>query len=127
MKETTENITVVSTRKLVKVSKTAFFLAILIGILAVFSSFMGLFWITEGEPYTFETLRGETVKIFGKGVYRYDSVFLASAFQGQDAVILFLGVPLLMVSLFAYRKESLRWSLFFSGVLAFFLYVYTST
>jgi len=127
MKETAENITVVSTRNSVKVSKIAFFLGILICILAVFSSFMGLFSTTEGEFYTFETLRGETVEIFGKGIYRYDSVFLASAFQGQDAVILFLGIPLLGVSLFAYRKGSLRWTLFLSGVLAFFLYVYTST
>ncbi|MFO7881235.1 MAG: hypothetical protein R6U52_01700 [Kosmotogaceae bacterium] len=127
MMETTENITVVSTNNNVRFSKIAFFLVILIAILAIFSSSMGLLSSTEGESHTFNTIRNETVKIYGKGIYKYDSVFLASAFQGQDTVILFLGVPLLVISLFSYRKESLRWSLFLSGILAFFLYVYINT
>ncbi len=127
MRETTENITVVSTRKFVDASKMAFLLAMVIAVLAIISSSIGLFLKTEGETFVFETLRGESVKIFGKGIYKYDSIFLASAFQGQDAVIIFLGVPLLIVSLVSYMRKSLRWSLFLSGIAAYFLYVYIST
>ncbi len=49
-------------------------LALIIIPLALLAAGAGVFWQGTGEPYPFETLRGETVMIRGHGLYRYDTV-----------------------------------------------------
>jgi hypothetical protein len=67
------------------------------------------------------------VTIYGQDLYRYDTVFLARGFLGKDAVILLIGVPLLLISAWAYRRGSLRGGLLLLGTLGYFLYAYAST
>jgi hypothetical protein len=66
------------------------------------------------------------VQIYGQGLYHYDTVATASQEKGQDVVTLFLGIPLLVVSLLLYRKGSLRGHLLLTGTLGYFLYTYGS-
>jgi len=94
----------------------------LIVLLAVVSAGAGLFWQSEGSPYTFQTLYGETVEIHGQGLYHRDTVFSAGAIQGADAVTLLVGLPLLAVSFILYRRGSLRGGFLLVSVLAYFLY-----
>jgi hypothetical protein len=79
-----------------------------------------------GSSYGFTTLYGQTVQISGRGLYHYDTITTASQEQSQDLVTVFLGIPLLVISLLLYRKGSLRGHLLLSGTLGYFLYTYGS-
>jgi len=99
-------------------------LASLIIPLALLAAGAGVFWQGTGEPYPFETLRGETVMIRGHGLYRYDTVNSASQEMGQDVVTLLIGIPLLLTGMVHSRKGTLRGQLLLTGALGYFLYTY---
>ncbi|NTW04447.1 MAG: hypothetical protein HGA19_24820 [Oscillochloris sp.] len=101
-------------------------LAALIAVLALIAAGAGLFWQEAGGPLTFTTLRGQTVELYGRGVYRFDTRFQGAASRGTDLVTLVLGIPLLLVATLRYRRGSLRWGLLLVGTLVYFLYVYAS-
>ena len=103
-----------------------FTLTLLIIPLAILASSMGIFWQGTGEPYPFETLRGETVMIRGHGLYRYDTISSSAQMIGQDIVNLIIGVPLLAVGALWSRKGSMRGKLLHAGALGYFLYTYAS-
>lgn len=109
-----------------KSSKTAVWLSVLITVLALVAVGVGLFWQNGGSPFSFTTLHGQTVQVYGQGLYHDDTVASASQERGQDVVTLFLGIPLLAVSLLLYRKGSLRGHLLLTGTLGYFLYTYGS-
>lgn len=98
----------------------------LIGVLALFSAAMGLFYQAAGEPFAFTNHRGETVMINGRGLYYYDSVSSAAQMQGNDLITLLVGLPLLAVSTWLAFRGSLRGRLLLTGTLGFFLYTYMS-
>lgn len=101
-------------------------LALIIIPLALLAAGAGVFWQGTGEPYPFETLRGETVMIRGHGLYRFDTVSSSSQEVGQDIVTLLIGIPLLITGILLTRKRSLRGQLLLTGVLGYFLYTYAS-
>lgn len=101
-------------------------LALVIIPLALLAAGAGVFWQGTGEPYPFETLRGETVMIRGHGLYRFDTVSSSSQEVGQDIVTLLIGIPLLITGILLTRKGSLRGQLLLTGVLGYFLYTYAS-
>lgn len=101
-------------------------LSLLVALLAIIAAGVGLFGRGKGNPYAFTSLRGQEVQIFGKGLYRYDTLFFGAGYRGQDAVVLFLGVPLLGVAILRYGGGSGLGQLLLTGVLGYFLYVYAS-
>jgi hypothetical protein len=101
-------------------------LCALIALLALAAAGAGLFWSDGDGPRSFTTLHGETVALYGRGLYRDDTVFKAGGFQGTDAVTLGIGIPLLVVCTLLYRRGSLRGGLLLTGTLGYFLYVYAS-
>jgi hypothetical protein len=109
-----------------KTSRATFWLSILIAALAAVAASVGLFQQSGTAPGSFTTLRGETVKLYATGLYRYNTLFMGAVYKGQDAATLFLGVPLLVLASIFYRRGSLRAALLLSAILAFFLYVYAS-
>ena len=109
-----------------KPSNTLTVLACLIAVLALVAAGAGAFYQGEGASYHFTSLRGETVAIQGHGLYRVDSVSAASQAIAQDVVTLVVGLPLLLIALWLYRRGSLRGQLLLAGTLAYFLYTYTS-
>ena len=92
--------------------------------LAFIAAAAGVFWQGTGQPYPFQTLRGETVQIRGHGLYTYDTVNSSSQEIGQDVVTLILGIPLLIAGIVLTRKGSLRGRLLLTGALGYFLYTY---
>src|SRR5688500_1438918 len=94
------------------------FLAVLI----LLSAGLGLFWQTEGNPYRFTTLYGETIEIYAQGVYKHDTIFSAGAIQGADVISLFVGLPLLAVAFLLYRRSSIRGGFLLASVLAYYFY-----
>jgi hypothetical protein len=91
--------------------------------LAIITSFFGLFYKTGGESYDFVNQYGDIVKIYGDGIYKNDSLFMAPIFRGTDCTILFLGIPLLIIALILdFRKNTVRTKLFLTSFIALFLY-----
>lgn len=99
-------------------------LVFLIGIMAIITTSAGIF--SDGGPGTFnyESIRGETVTIYGEGVYQHMSAEVAPQGIAQDYVTLLLGIPMLLISLFWARKGSLRGRYLLVGTLGYFLVTY---
>jgi hypothetical protein len=66
------------------------------------------------------------VQLEGSGLYRNDSVSFATQAKAQDLVTLFVGVPLLLASLFFAMRGSLRGGLTLAGTFAYFSYTYAT-
>jgi len=105
-----------------KTSKTIVGLCILIAVLALLVAAGGLFWPGAGGPHPFTTLRGQTVQLDGRGLYRYDTLLTAASFRGGDVITLFVAVPWLVAALVQYRRGTLRGRLLLSGALVYHLY-----
>lgn len=110
----------------VTVFGSIFWLAMLVAVMAAMAAGAGLFSRWTGESYPYETARGQEVMIHGRGLYRFDSVFFAAGFKGQDAVVLFLGLPVLVLAALWYRNGSFTGQLVLLGALGYFLYLYAS-
>lgn len=79
----------------------------------------------SGE-YEYKSIFGETISIYGKGLYKHDSVSMAVQAIAQDYVTLFIGGPLLILSFYLSRKGRLKGRLLLTGTLGYFLYTYAS-
>ncbi len=101
-------------------------LASLTAILGGIAAGVGFFMNKPGSPRAFLTLRGQEVQLYGEGLYQFDTLFFGAGYKGQDAVALFLGVPLLIVSILVYQRGSLAGHLLLTGLLGYFLYLYSS-
>nr|WP_237691045.1 hypothetical protein [Paenibacillus caui] len=86
----------------------------------------GIFFNSGQGPYSITSFRGEIVHLYGKGLYKNDSVSAAAQMIGQDIVTLALGLPLLNIALYFSRKGSLKGRLLLTGTLGYFLYTYIS-
>jgi hypothetical protein len=103
-------------------SRVALQLALLTGVIAIITALSGIFWQHEGSRFTFTTLNGQTVEIYGQGLYHNDTVFAAAAFTGTDVVTLLVALPLLFVALRLTQRGSLRGAFLLTGALSYFLY-----
>jgi hypothetical protein len=100
-------------------------LRILIPLLILFAlitTIAGLFWQGGPGPFTFTSLHGKDVQMYGFGIYQFDTHFRAPIARGTDAITLFVAIPLLIAAYYLYQKGSLRGNFFLVGVLAFLLY-----
>jgi hypothetical protein len=109
-----------------KTSNLVIWLSSLIVILALIAASLGLFWQDGGDSFSFITLRGDTVSIAGRGLYRYDTTLMAAGFKAGDAVTLILGIPASIFALLSYRRGSIRGGMLLAGTLTYFLYNYGS-
>jgi hypothetical protein len=106
-----------------KQQTSLYWLVPFIVVVALITSGVGLFSGGGEGPHPFTTVYGDTVEMYGHGVYRHDSSFVAALFKGTDAIILFAGIPLLLFSYWLYRQNSMRGSLFMIAMLLYFLYI----
>ncbi len=106
--------------------RTLFIIGYSIIILALVAAGIGLFYDDGGEPYTTLNHLGEEVEIYGKGLYANDSILIGAANQGTDAIVLLVGIPLLVFSLYLIAKDERRGSVLMAGALTYFLYVYAT-
>lgn len=99
-----------------------------IAILSLFACLAGPSPGTPGtdSPASFTSIRGAVVELQGKGLYRLDSVSFAAQGKAQDLVTLFLGIPLLTLSLVFAARGSLRAGVLLAGTFAYFTYTYAT-
>jgi len=92
-------------------------------ILGIITSAVGLLYTTGGEPFDFVNQYGDTVKIYGDGLYAADSYFRAPIFRGTDFTILCIAIPILIIALFLdVKKKTLKSRLLLMSVIALFTY-----
>lgn len=108
------------------VTRTVSVVTVLIGVLAAVAAAVGLFEDGAGAPVPITTAWGESAALYGRGLYRHDTLLLGSGNRGVDAVVLLLGVPLLLIALPLARSGSRRGLYLLTGALAFMAYVYVT-
>lgn len=109
-----------------KNQKTVSILVLIISVLSVAVTLTAILSKQGPGEFQHQTIFKETISIYGKGLYQHDSVAMASQAIAQDYVTLILGLPLLVLSLFWARKNSLQGRLLLTGTLGYFFYTYAS-
>lgn len=105
-----------------KQSQLLFWLSWLVALVAVVYAGLGLFWHRGSAPFDFTTLHGQTVQIYGQGIYGHDPILNAAGNRGTDAGTLLVALPLLVISIFLYRRGLLKGGLLLASTLSYFLY-----
>ena len=78
-----------------------------------------------GGPYTWTSLRGEEVEMYGgHGLYQYDSFRKAIIVRGFDWANLVVGLPLLILGLYLHKRGQLRGELLLSASFGYLAYNY---
>jgi hypothetical protein len=101
---------------------TLIWLVPLIAVLAAVASVAGLLVQGGPGPSSFTTVHGQTVQLYGLGLYESDTLFYAATFKGLDAVTLGIFIPALLAAWWAWRRGSARAGVALAGGLAVFLY-----
>jgi hypothetical protein len=94
----------------------------LIALLALISAGAGLLVSGGDGPLTFTNVYGQTVELYGRGLYRHDSLLAGAGFRGVDAVTLFLTLPLMLGAYLRARRGSQNAQLVLLAALFYFLY-----
>lgn len=102
-------------------------LSILIAIASLLVALFGL--LTKDGPgeHAVPSFRGEDeIILYGKGLYQHEPLSGAVQVLAQDVVTIIIGIPLLLLSIYLYRRQSVKGHLLLTGTLAYFLYTYSS-
>lgn len=102
-----------------------FTLAIAACVLLFTVSFSAIVLDDGGSAYSFTSVQGETVNIYGGlGPYRYDSVYKAIAFRSFDWVNLVIVFPLFLATLRFYQRRQLKGRLLLAALFTYLAYIY---
>lgn len=93
-------------------------------ILSAIAALTGIMSSAGPGAYEYESIRGETVVIYGKGVYQHMSADVAPQGIAQDYVTFFLAIPLLILGMVWTGKGSLKGRFLLAGTLGYFLVSY---
>jgi len=108
-----------------KSQKIVLVLAIVASVLLFAVSLSAIALDDGGSPYSFTSIQGETVNIYGGlGPYRYDSAYKAIAFRSFDWVSLVVAFPLFWLGLFLYRRGRLLGQLLLAALFTYLAYIY---
>ena len=99
-------------------------LVLIIAVLASVAAAVGILSNEGPGGYEYESIRGETVRIYGQGIYQHMTADVAIQGIAQDYITLFAAVPLLLIALFFSRMGSLRGRFLLAGTLFYFLVTY---
>lgn len=102
------------------------FLHAVVFLIIIFSgitTLIGLLYDTGGKAFDFVNQYGDTVKMYGNGLYAHDSYFMAQIARGTDFTILCVAIPMLIVALLLdVKKKTVRTRLFLISGISVFTY-----
>lgn len=104
--------------------KTISVLVVIILLLGLLATLAGIWSSQRSGQYTYTSIRGKSVLIYGKGLYKHMSAEVAPQGIAQDYVTLFVGIPLLIISLLLAKNGSWKGRYLLSGTLGYFLVTY---
>lgn len=93
-------------------------------VMASIAAGTGIFSNEGPGPFEYKSIHGESVQIYGKGVYSYMSAELAPQGIAQDFITLFLALPVLLISLVYSLKGSVGGKLVHTGVTSYLFVTY---
>lgn len=105
-------------KKLIKV------FVIIITVLVIITTTIGIASINLKEEFSFATIYGDVVKIYGGGIYKMHTVSQVYQAIPHDMVNLFLALPALLISFVFVRKGNMKARMFFMGVTLYLLFTY---
>lgn len=79
-------------------------IAVIIILLMCVTTIMGILSLDFSHAYDFENQYGQTISIYGYGIYAFDSYFKAPIFIGTDMCMLFVLVPMFLYTYGKYRN-----------------------
>lgn len=98
-------------------------LIICIIMLLIIISVAGLLSFRTDRSYEIINQYGDTVRIFGNGIYAHDSYFKAPIFIGSDCTVLFIVVPMLIAALIKeINNRTVKSKLFLTAIIGTVLY-----
>lgn len=98
-------------------------LVIFIIILLIVVTILGLCSFETSKSYMINNQYGDSVKIFGNGIYAHDSYLKALGNIGSDFTILFFVVPMMSIALIReINRRTIKSKLFLSSIMATVLY-----
>ena len=107
-----------------KFRKSISLLVLCIAALSLIATACGIFSKQGPGEFKFTSIYGQTITIYGKGIYGNNSVSAALQAIPQDIVTLCIGIPILIISLFLARKGLIKGRLLLGGTLGYFLITY---
>jgi len=99
-------------------------LVLIVAALAIIASATGIFSTGGSGRYEYQSITGQTVIIYGVGVYKHMSADVAIQGIAQDYVTLFIAVPALLFALFLTLKGTLKSKYLLAGILSYFFLTY---
>lgn len=78
------------------------FLSYLVVLLTFIAALVGIFYTFGGERFVVENIYGESIELYGDGIYQYNSVLKAMGNKGTDMVMLIVAT---LFALFTVRRE----------------------
>lgn len=106
--------------------KTIVRLCYLIIVISLIVSLAGIISQDGSEIQSVENVYGETIDLYGKGIYKMNSVSVAAQGIASDWATALIAVPILFMAIRSYKKGSVRGELMLTGILGYFLYTYMS-
>jgi hypothetical protein len=99
-------------------------LTLLIALLSGIAAYEGIRSGDGSGTVIFRSVLGDDILLYGKGLYRHMSADVAIQGIAQDYVTLFIGIPLLLLSLVFFRRGFLKGHIFLAGITGYFMVTY---
>ncbi|HCW72601.1 MAG TPA: hypothetical protein DHM90_01105, partial [Clostridiaceae bacterium] len=96
------------------------FLSYLVVVLTFIATLVGIFYAFGGERFIVENIYGESIELYGDGIYQYNSVLKAMGNKGTDMVMLI--VAFLFALFTVLREKSSLYRLLQIGTLTALFY-----
>jgi hypothetical protein len=99
-------------------------LVILIVLISGLAASVGIFSSGGEGEYAYTSIRGETIQIYGKGIYKHMSADVAIQGIAQDVVTLFIAIPVLIIALIGSLRGSRGSRYLLAGSAMYFFITY---
>lgn len=103
---------------------------IIVGLIIILATITALFGILSNqsinEHEVVRTIFGESVTLYGKGLYHNESISMASQVIAQERVTLLVVVPLLFYALVLKNGGKIKGDMLLTGILGYTLYMYAT-
>lgn len=96
------------------------YLCYIIVLFTLISAGVGIFYSTGSERFTVKNIYGESIELYGDGIYKYNSVLKASGNKGTDIVMIIVAVLFSFSTVM--RKKSAKYRFLQVGLLSGLLY-----
>lgn len=93
-------------------------------VLTLILALAGIFYSTGGSQFTVENIYGETIELYGDGIYKHNSVLKASGNKGTDLVMLIVALTFAFFT--RKRHDGARYVFIHAGLLTGLLYYSSS-